>query len=102
MGVGSNWSFAQVDSEPPSVLRVRADRGGHLFTAKLAGVVHDFTHQMFDHLLTDDAILLACQFCDRLRDRVDQFICFAGIDLSEPAVAGYSAKKSSISSTIMQ
>ena len=41
-------------SEPPSVLRVRADCGGHFFTAKLAGVVHDFTHQLFDHLLTDD------------------------------------------------
>jgi hypothetical protein len=33
---------------------VGADCGGHFFTAKLAGVVHDFTHQMFDHLLTDD------------------------------------------------
>jgi hypothetical protein len=42
-----------------------------------------------------DAILLARQFCDCLRDRINYFICFSGIDLAEPAV-GYSAKKSSI------
>ena len=74
-------------SEPPSVLRVRADCGGRLFTAKLGVVVHYLPHQLFDHLLADDAILLARQFCDCLRDRVDDFICFIGIDLSlsEPA-----------------
>ena len=36
--------------EPPSVLRVRADCGGRLFTAKL-GVV---AHQLLDHLLADE------------------------------------------------
>jgi hypothetical protein len=68
--------------EPPSVLRVRTDRGGRRFTAKLAVVVHDLAHQLLNHLLTDDAILLARQFCDRLRDRVDDFICFRGIDFA--------------------
>ena len=66
--------------ELPSVLRVRADCGGRLFTAKLGVVVHDLVHQLLDHLLADDAILLACQFCDCLRDRVNDFICFSGID----------------------
>jgi len=37
--------------------------------AKLAVVVH-YPSQLLDHLLADDAILLARQFCDRLRDRV--------------------------------
>jgi len=31
-------------------------------------------------LLTDDAILLARQFCDCLHDRINYFICFSGID----------------------
>jgi hypothetical protein len=59
-------------------------------------------HQLLDHLLADNAILLARPLSDRLRDRVHDFIGFGGIDLSKPAVAGYSAKKSSNSSTIMQ
>ena len=62
------------------MLHVRADCGGRLFTAKLAVVVYYLPHQMFDHLLADDAILLARQFCDR--DRVDDFIGFTGIDLA--------------------
>ena len=53
--------------EPPSVLRVRADCGGRLFTAKLGVVVHYLAHQLLNHLLADDAILLARQFCDCLR-----------------------------------
>ena len=68
--------------EPPSVLRVRADCGGRLFTAKLGVVVHYLSHQLLDHLLADDAILLARQFCDCLRDSVDDFICFSGIDFA--------------------
>ena len=40
MGVGSHWSVPQ-----SSVLRMRADCGGHLFTAKLDVVVHYSTHQ---------------------------------------------------------
>ena len=40
MGVGSNWSPCSTRPEPPSVLRVRADCGGRLFTAKLPVVVH--------------------------------------------------------------
>ena len=80
MGVGSNWPWCSSRSEPPSVLRVRADCGGHLFTAKLGIVVHDLAHQLLDHLLADEAILLARQFCDRLRDRIDHFIRFIGIN----------------------
>jgi hypothetical protein len=47
---------------------------------ELAVVVHDLAHQLLNHLLTDDAILLARQFCDRLRDRINHFIRFRGID----------------------
>ena len=67
--------------EPPSVLRVRADCGGHLFATKLGVVVHYLSHQLLDHMLANNPILLARQFCDCLRDRVDDFICFIGIDL---------------------
>ena len=67
-------------SEPLSVLRIRADCGGRLFTAKLGVVMHYLAHQLLDHLLADDPILLARQFCDRLRDRINDFICFRGID----------------------
>jgi hypothetical protein len=52
------------------------------FIAKLAVVVHNLAHQLLNHLPPDDAILLARQFCDRLRDRVDDFICFGGIDFA--------------------
>jgi hypothetical protein len=38
------------------------------------------THQLLNQLLADEAILLARQFCDCLRDRVDHFIFFIGID----------------------
>jgi len=43
-------------------------------------VVHYLLHQLLDHLLADEAILLACQFGDRLRDRANYFVCFSGID----------------------
>ena len=66
--------------EPLSVLRARADCGGRLFTAKFGVVVHYLPHQLLNHLLADDAILLARQFCDCLCDRVDDFIGFRGID----------------------
>jgi hypothetical protein len=59
------------------VLRVRADCGGRLFTAKLSVIVHYLPHQLLDHLLADDAILLTRQFCDCLRDGVDHFIRFS-------------------------
>ena len=68
MGAGSNWTWCSTRPEPLSVLRVRADWGGHPFTAKLAVVVHYLPHQLLDHLLADDSILLA-------------FICLSGIDL---------------------
>ena len=40
------------------MLRVRADCGGRLFTAKLGIIVHYLPHQLLDHLLADDRILL--------------------------------------------
>ena len=70
--------------------------------AKLGVVLHYLLHQLLDHLLPDYTVLLARQFGDCLRDRVDDFVGFTGIDFVRAGVAGYSAKKSSISSTIMQ
>jgi GAF domain len=64
----------------PSVLHVRANCGGYLFPAKLPVIVHYLFHQMLNHLLADDGILLARQFCDGLRDCVDHFVRLAGID----------------------
>ena len=46
-------------------------------------------HQLLNHLLPDDAILLACQFCDCLGDRINDVICF-----SVPAPANSSPSKS--------
>ena len=80
MGVGSNWTPCSGRPEAPSVLRIRAGCGGRLFPAKLGVVVHNLAHQLLNQLLADDPILLARQFCDRLRDCVDDFICFIGID----------------------
>ena len=81
-GVGSNWSPCSTRPEPSSVHRVRTGCGGRLFTAKLTVVVHDLAHQLLNHLLADDAILLACHFCECLSDSVDDFICFSGIDFA--------------------
>ena len=43
--------------------------------AKLGVVIHNLAHQLLDHLLSDEAIHR--QFCDCLRDSVDDFICFS-------------------------
>ena len=75
-----NWLPCSTRSEPLSVPRVRADRGGRLFTAKLRVVVHYLLHQMLNHLLADEPILLARQFCNGLCDGVDHFVGFTGID----------------------
>ena len=64
------------------MLRVGADCGGCLFAAKLRVVVRNLAHQLFNHLLPDRAILLTGQFCDRLRDRINDFIGFIGIDFA--------------------
>ena len=64
------------------MLRVRADCRGRPFTAKLGVVVHYLPHQLLDHLLSDDFILLARQFCDGLRDRINDFSGFIGIDFA--------------------
>jgi hypothetical protein len=79
MGWGSNWTPC-FRSTKPSVLHVRADCGGRLFTAKLAVVAHIWRIRCPIQLLANDAILLTRQFCDCLRDRVDDFIRFIGID----------------------
>ena len=85
------------------MLHVRAGCGGRLFATKLAVLMHYLLHQLLDHLLADNAILLTRQFCDCFCDCVDHLVGFSGINfVSEPAVAGCSAKKSSISSTIIQ
>ena len=65
---------------------MRADCGGRLFTAKLGVVVHYLPHQMLNHLLPDDAILLARQFCGCLRDSVDDVICFICLSYSSIVV----------------
>ena len=55
---------------------------GRVFTPKVRVVVHNLAHQLLDHLLTDEPILLARQFCDCLRDRINDVICFIGIDFA--------------------
>ena len=67
-------------SGPPLVPGMRRDRTCRVFTPKVRVVVHNLAHQLLDHLLTDEPILLARQFCDCLRDRINDFICFRGID----------------------
>jgi len=42
---GSNLILCATRSEPPSVLRVRADCGSRLFTPKFGVVVHNLAHQ---------------------------------------------------------
>ena len=54
---GVEFDRASVRPKPSSVPRVRAGCGGQLFTAKLGVVVHYPTHQVFDQLLADQAIL---------------------------------------------
>ena len=48
---------SSIGAAPPSVLSVRANRGGRLFTATLGVVVHYLSHQLLDHLLSDGAVL---------------------------------------------
>jgi hypothetical protein len=59
---------------------MRRDCTYRVFPAKLAVVVHYLAHQLLDHLLPDHAILTAGQLSRRLRDRVNDFIRFCGID----------------------
>jgi len=65
---------------PPLVPGMRRDCTYRVFPAKLGVVVHYLSHQLLDHMLANDPILLARQFCDCLRDRINNFICFSGID----------------------
>ena len=87
--MGSNWT---------SVLRIRADCGGRLFTAKLGVVVHNLAHQLLNHLLADDALVSSATVFATAS--ITSFASSVST-LSEPAV-GYSAKKSSLSSTMIQ
>ena len=76
---------------------VRAAHTHHVLATKLCVVIHNLAHQLFDQLLADCAVLTASQFRYRLRDTSPVST------LSDlPVIAGYSSKKSSISSTIMQ
>jgi hypothetical protein len=43
---------------------------GCTFTTKFRVVLHDLMHQMFGHLLADEPIPLACQFCDGLCEAI--------------------------------
>jgi hypothetical protein len=60
---------------------------------ELAVVVHSPTRQVFDQLLADHATLLACHFCDCLRDSVGDFICFspAGETVARSAPGAHAA-----------
>jgi hypothetical protein len=58
---------------------VRTDCGGRFFAAILSIIGHDCPHQLFDQLLPDRAILVTLWFCNRLGNRVNDFICFSGI-----------------------
>ena len=60
--------------------RRRADHCRRIFSAKLSIIGHDCAHQVFDQSPSDRAILLTRQFSDRLRDRINDFIRFRGID----------------------
>jgi hypothetical protein len=53
---------------------MRADWGGRLF------IVHYLPRQLVDHLLANETVLLAREFCDCLCDRVDDFVRLIGID----------------------
>jgi hypothetical protein len=48
--------------------------------AELRVVVHYLPHQLLNHLLPDEPILLARQFCACLRDGVDHLVGFVGIN----------------------
>ena len=82
---------------------MRPDRVSRVFLTKFVVVFHDFAHQVLDQMLADRAVLARRQFWNRLRNSDNHFIRLTGIHLSETLGAtGYSDKKSSISSTIMQ
>ena len=65
MGVGSKLLVSSRRRSAVSASR-ETDYGGCLLPAKLTVVVHYLAHQLLNHLLADDAILLACQFSDCL------------------------------------
>jgi hypothetical protein len=62
------------------MLRARADCEGRPLPAKFGVVLHNLAHRLLDHLLADEAILLARQFCNGLRNGVDHFVGFIRID----------------------
>ena len=69
-----------ISAGPPLVPGVRRDCTYRVLPAKLGVAVHYLSHQLFDHMLANDPILLARQFCDRLRDRINDSIGFRVID----------------------
>ncbi len=63
--------------ECPSVRRMRADCGGPLLPAKLRIVMLYPLHQLLDHSLAYEPVLLAGQFRNGLGDGVDDFVGFS-------------------------
>ena len=79
------------------------DRTGCVFSTKFAVEFHDLSHQLLDQILTKNAVLPRGQFGHGLRDSLDILSASSLSTLSDPSGAGeYSAKNSSISSTIRQ
>ena len=60
--------------------RMGSDCTCRVFSPKLRVVVHYLPHQLLNHLLPDEPILLACQLSDCLGDRLEDFVGFTGID----------------------
>jgi hypothetical protein len=58
----------------------RAARPCRIFAPELSIIVHNFTHQVLDQLLSHPAVLLASQFRDGLCDGADHFVRFSRID----------------------
>jgi hypothetical protein len=54
---------------------------GGILTPKLRVVLHYPLLQLLNQLLADDDILLARQFCDCFRDRVDDRLCLTRLSL---------------------
>jgi hypothetical protein len=65
----------------PSQSAVSASRESPLRQSPLYGGIprlHYLLHQLLDHLLADEPILLACQFGGRLRHPINDFVAARG------------------------
>ena len=83
MGVGSNWPGVQLSPTCRQCFALE-------LTAEVASSRRNSARSALSaastahHLLADDPILLACQFCDRLRDRINDFIGLRVGSLNDP------------------